>query len=68
VGMTKCDLALGMDHDINKVKQSQPLAMMVDSAVKNPMDFPLIGVIQLNQWQRVYGSVGDLTRASGLQQ
>jgi len=41
---------------------------MVNPAVKNLMDFPLVGVGQLDWWQGVYGSVGDLTRASGLQQ
>jgi len=53
---------------LNQVKEPQSLAMMVNSAVKDPRDFPLIGVIQFNQWQWVYSSVGDITRASGLQQ
>src|SRR5882724_1753330 len=28
------------------------------------MNIPFVGVLQLDQWQWVYGSVGDLTRAS----
>jgi len=52
----------------NKVKVSQPLAMAIKPAVEDLIDFPLIGVIQLDQWWWVYCSVGDLTRASGLQQ
>jgi len=39
--------------------------MTVDSAVKNPMDLPLVRVVQLNRWWGVYGCVGNLTRASG---
>jgi len=53
---------------LNKVKQSGSLAMTVNSAVKNLMDLPLVRVIQLDWWQGVYGSVGNLTRTSGLQQ
>ena len=51
---------------LNKVKESQSLVTVINPAVKDPMDFPLIGVVQLDQWWWVYGSFGNLTRASGL--
>src|SRR5882724_3410850 len=38
--------------------------MAIHPAVQDPMNFPLVGIIQLDRWWRVYGSVGDLTRAS----
>ena len=53
---------------LDEVKQPGSFVMTVNPTVKNPMDFPLIGVVQLNRWWGVYGSVGDLTRTSGLQQ
>jgi len=53
---------------LDQVKESRPLAMVIDPTVQDPMNFPLVGVPQLDWWWRVYGSVGDLTRASGLQQ
>jgi len=52
----------------DEVQQSQPLMMVIKPAVQDLIDFPLIRVIQLNQWWGVYCSVGDLTRDSGLQQ
>ena len=52
----------------DKVEEPQSLAMAINPAVEDPMDFPLIRVIQLDRWQGVYGSIGNLTRASGLQQ
>ena len=51
----------------NKVEQSQSFATSVESAVKNPIHFPFVGVFQLNWWQWVNHSVGDLTRAGRLQ-
>jgi len=53
---------------LDQVKESRPLATAIDPTVQDPMNFPLVGVPQLDWWWRVYGSVGDLTRASGLQQ
>src|SRR5882724_10613092 len=38
--------------------------MLINPAVQDPMDFPLVRVIQLDWWWWVYGSVGILTRAS----
>ena len=52
----------------NEVKESGSLATMIKPAVEDLIDFPLIGVIQLDQWWWVYCSVGDLTRGSGFQQ
>src|SRR5882724_8833144 len=53
---------------LDQVKQSRPLATAINPAVQDPMNFPLIGVVQLDRWWWIYGSVGNLTRASGLQQ
>jgi len=53
---------------LDQVKESRPLATAINPTVQDPMNFPLVGVPQLDWWWRVYGSVGDLTRASGLQQ
>src|SRR5882724_6079475 len=52
----------------DQVKQSRPLVTAINPAVQDLMNFPLIRVIQLDWWWWVHGSVGDLTRASGLQQ
>src|SRR5882724_4604891 len=53
---------------LDQVKQSRLLVTAINPAVQDPVNFPLIGVVQLDRWWWVYGSVGDLTRASGLQQ
>src|SRR5882724_4943891 len=53
---------------LDQVKQSRPLATAINTTVQDLVNFPLIGVVQLNRGWWVYGSVGDLTRASGLQQ
>jgi len=42
--------------------------MAINPTVQDPMYFPLVGVIQHDRWWWVYGSVGNFTRASGLQQ
>ena len=34
-------------------------------AVKDPMDLPLVGVVQLDRRRRLYGPVGDLTGLVG---
>ena len=41
---------------------------VVELAIEDLMDFPLVGVVQLNWGWWVCDSVGDLTSASGLQQ
>ena len=53
---------------LNQVKQFRPLVMAINLDVQDLMNFPLVGVIQLDQWWWVYGSVVNLTRAGGLQQ
>jgi len=53
---------------LDQVKESRSLATAIDPTVQDPMNLPLVGVPQLDWWWRVYRSVGDLTRASGLQQ
>ena len=65
---TQCVRGVVKPFPFNKVEQSQSLVIAINPAVKDPMDFPLIGVIQLDQWWWVYCSVGYLTRASGFQQ
>ena len=65
---TCCIRSIVKPFPFDKVQKPRPLVMMVNPAVKDPMDFPLIGVVQLDRGWGVYGSVGDLTRASGLQQ
>ena len=52
----------------HNIKQPSSLAMGIKPAVENLIGFPLVGVVQPDWWWWVYGSVGDLTRASGLQQ
>ena len=52
---------------LDQVEQPPPFAMPMDLAVEDPMDLPLVGVVQLNWWRWVDDSVGGLTRASGLQ-
>jgi len=51
---------------LNQIEEAQSLATTVDPAVQDPMDLPLIGVVQLDWGWGVYGPVGDPTRASGL--
>ena len=50
----------------NEVEQTQPIAVAVNFAVKDPIYLPLIRVIQLDQWLQVNHSVGNLTRAGWL--
>src|SRR5882724_3003490 len=52
----------------DQIEQSSPLVTTIDPAVQDPMDFPLIRVLQLDWRWWVQDSVGDLTRTSGLQQ
>src|SRR5882724_5446402 len=53
---------------LHKIQQARPFVMTIDPAVQDPVDFPLVGVLQLNWWWRFYGPVRNPTRASGLQQ
>jgi len=65
---THCVGVLSNPFQLDKVQSVRPLAMVINPAVQDPMKLPLSGVVQLDQWWWVYGSVGNLARASGLQQ
>ena len=65
---THCIWDIVKPFPFSEIKEPWPLAMTIKSTVEDLMNLPLVRVIQLDQWWWVYGSVGNLTGASGLQQ
>src|SRR5882724_4060657 len=51
---------------LDQVKQARSFVPMIDPTVQDPMDFPFVGVVQLDWWWGCCGPVGDLTTTSGL--
>src|SRR5882672_7339224 len=52
----------------NQVEEAWALVMVIELAVEDPIDLPLIIISQLNWWWWVDYPVGDTTRTSGLQE
>ena len=65
---THCIWGVVKSFQFDEVEQPWSLVIVIHPTVKYLIDLPFIGVIQLDWWQWIYGSVGDLTRASGFQQ
>ena len=64
----RCSGGVVESFTLDKVQQPWPLVMAINSAVQDPMNLPLIGVVQFDRRWWIDHPVGDLTRASVLEQ
>src|SRR5882724_5861865 len=55
---TCCVRGIVKPFPLHEIQQTCPLAMPIDPAVKDPMNFPLVGIVQLDQWWWVYDLLG----------